>query len=151
MISLKNFQKQLKISDKMKCKNKNCRKPSAPNRSVCYCCAVKIYKEKNPIRYSFAVMKGNAKRRGKVFAISFEYFKQFVISSSYMAGKGITKTGLHIDRIIEELGYIEGNLQVLTNTQNVKKYLSYQYDKTGKPENYSIKKSVVIDEKDAPF
>jgi hypothetical protein len=68
-----------------------------------------------------------------------------------MAGKGINKTGLHIDRIREELGYIEGNLQILTNTENVKKYLSYQYDKTGKPENYRIKKSVQINNSDDPF
>jgi hypothetical protein len=135
----------------MKCKTKNCRKDSAPKRRVCYSCAVKGYKDRNPVRYAYAVMKGNAKRRKKVFNISFEYFKQFVISSSYMAGKGINKAGLHIDRIKEELGYIEGNLQVLTNTENVKKYLSYQFDKTGKPENYRIKKSLTISDPDSPF
>lgn len=135
----------------MKCKNKGCRKDSAPQRRVCYSCAVKSYKEKNPVRYAYAVMKGNAKRRGKAFSISFEYFREFVINNSYMAGKGITKTGLHIDRKIEDLGYIEGNLQVLTNTENIKKYLSFQYDKTGKPENYRIKKSVTIDDSDDPF
>jgi len=133
-----------------KCKIKGCRKEAKKGR-LCYSCAVKNYKSRNPVRYAYAVMKGNAKRRKKVFNISFEYFKQFVINSSYMAGKGITKTGLHIDRIIEELGYVEGNLQILTNTENVKKYLSYQYDKTGKPENYMIKKSVIIDDPDAPF
>ncbi len=134
----------------MKCKRDKCKK-EAKKGSFCYSCAVKNYKDRNPVRYCYAVMKGNAKRRGKIFNISFDYFKQFVINSSYMAGKGINKTGLHIDRIREELGYIEGNLQILTNTENVKKYLSYQYDKTGKPENYMIKKSLIINDPDSPF
>ncbi len=134
----------------MKCETKNCRKTAAPKRRVCYSCSVKRYKDRNPVRYAFSVMKNNAKRRGKAFEISFEYFKKFVIDTSYMAGKGITKTGLHIDRIKEELGYIEGNLQVITNTQNVKKYLSYTYNEKGKPENFKIKKSVSLENFEKP-
>lgn len=57
-----------------------------------------------------------------------------------MAGKGITKYSLHVDKIIDELGYVEGNLQVLPNTDNVRKYLGYEYDERGKPYNFKIKK-----------
>lgn len=135
----------------MNCETKGCRKQAKKNRKICDKCITEKYKKDNPERYAYTVWKNNAKRRGKIFTISFDYFKQFAVNTSYMAGKGITKYSLHIDRIIEELGYIEGNIQALPNIDNVKKYLSYQYDKTGKPENYRIKKSVQIDETDAPF
>lgn len=44
-----------------------------------------------------------------MFTISFEYFKQFCYETNYMWGKGRTKNAFSVDRIIEELGYIEGN------------------------------------------
>jgi len=53
-----------------------------------------------------------------------------------MAGKGITKTSFHVDRIDERRGYVPGNLQVLTNTENIKKYLQYSYYEKGKPANF---------------
>jgi hypothetical protein len=56
-----------------------------------------------------------------------------------MAGRGITKYSLHVDKIVDALGYVEGNLQVLTNTDNVRKYLGYEFDEKGKPYNFKIK------------
>lgn len=70
----------------------------------------------------------------------------------YMAGKGITKEGLHVDGKDESRGYVPGNLQVITNSENVKKYLSYDRGHKGKPCNFKIKKAVVInDDTDLPF
>lgn len=134
----------------MKCKTKNCRNVKSSG-NYCHCCIKKRYKERNPERYAYSVMKNNARRRGKQFSISFEYFKQFCHKHEYIARKGILKTGLHIDRINENSGYIEGNLQVLTNTENVKKYMSYQHDKNGKPEKFKINKSIKLDYSDSPF
>ena len=56
-----------------------------------------------------------------------------------MAGRGVTKYSLHVDKIVDSKGYVPGNLQILTNTQNVRKYLGYEYDENGKPYNFKIK------------
>lgn len=68
-----------------------------------------------------------------------------------MAGRGITKHSLHIDKIIDELGYIEGNLQILSNTDNVRKYLGYEYDENAKPYNFKIKKRNNDKQDEDPF
>jgi hypothetical protein len=109
------------------------------------------YKQKYPERYAYSILKNNAKRRGKIFTISYEYFLKFVIKHEYIAGKGITKHGLHIDRKKEHLGYIEGNLQVLSNTANIKKYMTYNYDKNGKPFDFKIYQSLIINNDNEPF
>ena len=126
-----------------KCETKSCKKQS--ERKYCHSCNIKVFKENNPEKYSYFVLKNNAKRRGKEFSITFDYFLLFVKKHNYIAGKGITKNGLHIDRINESMGYVEGNLQVMTNTENVKKYLRYNYDKNNIPCDFKIMKSIVID------
>ena len=82
-------------------------------------------------------LKHNAIRRGKVFDLNFEEFKAFAVKSGYMKKKGRFSQSFHIDRIDENKGYTIDNLQVLTNAQNVKKYLQYSYNQHGKPVNYT--------------
>lgn len=132
------------------CKTKGCRGEER-QAGYCWACVKKNYKERNPERYAFYVLKNNAKRRGKEFTITFDYFKRFAKKHEYMSKKGRTKTGLHIDRKKEHLGYIPGNLQVLENTDNVKKYLAFDRDQKGKPINFKIKKRINIDDTDNPF
>lgn len=83
---------------------------------------------KNPYKYAYQTLKDNAKRRGKVFELTFEQFCEFAIKTDYIAKKGIKKNSIHIDRIKEEVGYIIDNIQPLTNSQNIKKYLKYYWD-----------------------
>lgn len=61
----------------------------------------------------------------KEFKLTFEEFKKFAIETNYIQGKGKNKTSYHIDRIDETKGYTIDNIQVLTNSENVKKYNSY--------------------------
>lgn len=42
--------------------------------------------------------------------------------------KGRYKESYHIDRIDENKGYHIGNIQLLTNTQNIKKFFDHYYD-----------------------
>ena len=92
-----------------------------------------------------------AKRRGHPFTITFTYWLSFVQKTGYMAKKGIMKDSWHVDRIDESKGYVPGNLQVLTNSANVRKYLTYQYDERDKPTNYKTKKTVQVDTNEYPF
>lgn len=77
---------------------------------------------KDPQRAAYNRLKGHAKARGKEFSISLEYFRQFCHQVDYIANKGRSSTAYHIDRKDETKGYVEGNLQVLTNAENVRKY-----------------------------
>lgn len=73
-------------------------------------------------------LRDNAKRRGKIFELTFEQFETFAIKTQYYKKKGIYSDNYHIDRIDESKGYTIDNIQVLTNSANIKKFLSYKYD-----------------------
>jgi len=83
-------------------------------------------KEKSPINYVYHTLKQNAKRRKKEFKISYKYFKQFYIDNNYMERRGRFKGSITIDRMREEEGYVEGNLQILEQVTNLRKrYIPY--------------------------
>ncbi len=132
------------------CVTKYCRKPGYRGQ-YCHSCLKRRYKERHPERYAYSVLKNNAKRRGHAFELTFEQFKEFAVRTDYMAGKGIYKNSLHIDRIDEAGGYTVDNIQVLTNTENVRKFLSYNYDENGRPTDFRMVKAVQLVDEDYPF
>lgn len=134
----------------IKCATKNCRKV-AKSGKLCYSCKQRKYKENNPEYYAFYTLKNNAKRRGVVFGLTFLDFKKFAIKTNYMAKKGISSTSFHVDRIDERKGYFKNNIQVLTNSDNVKKYLTYSYNEKGKPTYFKVIKTVQTLDEDDPF
>ena len=109
----------------MKCKT--CKRPALKNRKRCGPCANKHWRALDPVKACYNNLKAHAKKRGKQFTITLEDFREFCIKTPYMAGKGKTADSYHVDRIDEALGYVPGNLQVLTNRENFKKYLVYDY------------------------
>lgn len=136
MGSVRSNKTQRRRKDKGLCCEKYCRNKCGNKNPRCGKCDRRNRKLKNPLRSAYDVLKSNAKRRGKVFTITFEYFKKFAIRVDYIAKKGVTKYAYHIDRKNEELGYIPGNLQLLTNEKNVKKYLTYCKNERGVPVNF---------------
>lgn len=83
-------------------------------------------KKKNPHLYWYGVLRRNAKRRKKVFTITLEYFIQFCNETNYINLKGKKSGSMTIDRKIDELGYIDGNLQILEVGANSRKqYVDY--------------------------
>lgn len=128
-----------------------CTNKKKPKSRFCFKCLSRKYRKKNPIRSAFYNLKSNAKRRGKVFTITFEEFEKFATETNYIFGKGRSKNSFHIDRIDESKGYSIENIQVLTNTENVKKYLKYHKDQNGVPFGYNFKKPPVADQNDCPF
>lgn len=105
------------------CKTPGCNNLAAKHRTNCRTCENRLYKKRHPIKYAFFTLRNNAKRRGKEFSLTFEQFKEFAVKTDYLNGRGRTKEGFHIDRLKEDEGYHIDNLQVLTNSENVKKYI----------------------------
>ncbi len=113
-----------------KCNTPNCRNKAAKGRTICYKCKTRKHREKNPVKAAYDALKHNAKRRGKVFTITFADFKKFCRKTKYMAGRGRMKDSFSIDRIDPAKGYEPGNLQLLTISENSskgKKLLVYDY------------------------
>lgn len=105
----------------MQCLSDKCRKRTPKGRKYCYKHLKQRYKEKNPVRYAYSVLKNNAKRRKKDFDLTFEQFQKFCYETDILAGRGITKESFHIDRKEDDKGYTINNIQVLTNSENSKK------------------------------
>lgn len=109
-----------------RCANHNC--SNTTKGEYCTSCRIRMWRQNNPLQYAYQTSKHNAKRRGKQFDLSFEEYKEFVIKVDYIKKKGVHANSMHIDRIEEDKGYTKGNLQPLTNSQNVRKYLDYRYN-----------------------
>ena len=78
----------------------------------------RLWRLKNPMKAAYQTMKYNATRRGVPFEISFEYFRRFAFKTRLLTKRGRTPESFCVDRIDNERGYIEGNLAVLTFSDN---------------------------------
>lgn len=114
--------------DKKRCPAFGCRNQKASKQAFCAKHVHRKKKAEKPLRYAFDLMKNNARTRGVVFELSFVEFVQFCRVTGYMENKGRRATALHIDRIEISLGYRADNIQVLSNSDNVKKQHTVDYN-----------------------
>lgn len=112
---------------KGKCLTRGCH--NTPKGTFCPTCYVRHWRLNNLVKYCYNNLKGNAKRRGMEFTITVEDFKAFCYQYNYIGGRGRSMEGLTVDRIDQDKGYIPGNLQALTNKENIEKYLHYDYQR----------------------
>lgn len=135
------------------CKNSYCKNKAAKGRNYCHGCTKRKWAKRNPLRYAYNNLKSNAKRRNKYFDLTFEEFKKFAIETDYLYGKGKTKSSYTIDRIDEDGGYTLKNIQVLTNENNIRKYLEWKYNDEKKKMEFMtvISKVSSKDENKTPF
>lgn len=96
-------------------------RPTEHHRTVCGTCRIQKYRRENPIKAAYIALRDNAKRRRKEFTLTLEQFEKFCIETEYIIKKGISKQSYTIDRIRDTEGYHIHNIQVLTNSDNVKK------------------------------
>lgn len=108
------------------CKNEGCERDAENGRRVCRACRARADTVADPERVAYHKLKSRAKKRGIVFYLTLEQFREFCTQHNYINAKGRTATGYHIDRIDESKGYYLGNLQVLTNTDNITKSNNYR-------------------------
>lgn len=111
---------------KGKCLVIGCSKLARKGKKFCCKHEHEQRKEKNPYLYWYGVLRRNAKRRGKTFTITLEDFTEFCKETNYINTKGRKSGSMTIDRKIDELGYIPGNLCILEVGENTrKKYTDY--------------------------
>lgn len=78
-------------------------------------------KHKNLLKYTYQVLKSNARKRKIKFTITLEQFKVFCDENSYLELKGKSCTSMSIDRKDPTKGYEDGNLKAMSLSDNVKK------------------------------
>ena len=89
--------------------------------------ALQKWRKDNPVHYAYLTLKANAKRRHKDFDLTLDQFKQFCYRYKYIGKKGRSKDGYGVDRVDETKGYTLGNMRILKNGNNVKKYKAYDF------------------------
>lgn len=98
-----------------------CDTPLTTRKAVCDKHAQHVWRWNNPERNAYNNLKSSAAKRKIIFNLTYEEFLAFIATNNYVDEKGVTKTCLHVDRVVDALGYVAGNLQLLTNSENVAK------------------------------
>jgi hypothetical protein len=86
--------------------------------NTCAKCKHKRRKLNDPVGYTYDLIKANARRRGKAFEITLDYFRELCKATGYIENKGRRPESLSLDRINPNFGYIEGNVRVITLSVN---------------------------------
>jgi hypothetical protein len=89
-------------------------KRSKGKKKMCHMHDRRQWAKSKPAHYKYANLRGNARRRSKEFSISRDYFMEVVKDSGYVEHAGRAPGDLSIDREKNWLGYVEGNLRVVT-------------------------------------
>jgi hypothetical protein len=87
----------------------------------CYTCRQRRNRSNNPIVVAFHNIKNRARQRGKEFLLTIDEFTEFCLQTNYIELKGRKATDYSIDRKNDDKGYIAGNLQLLTISDNSRK------------------------------
>jgi|GEM_PF-3148006 len=104
-----------------KCVVKYCRNKKLTGSR--YCSKHKHQRRKylDPIGYYFDIKRQNARNSGIPFLITKEYFSNLVKGTGWIDKGGRAKKALTIDRIDNRKGYVPGNIQILTYSENSSK------------------------------
>lgn len=106
-----------------KCATPRCKNLRYKARRSHYCCTCISRKltRRDPVKKAYWNMRGTARRRGIEFTISLDYFRAFCLQYDYTGRRGRKATSATIDRVDSKLGYVEGNIQLLSLSENVRK------------------------------
>lgn len=104
----------------------HCQSPNCYNdtkgRKFCSTCRSRKTREGYPLKHAFINLRSHAKERGIEFSLTLQGFQDGIRDTTYLVSKGRMKYDDTIDRIIPELGYADGNIQVLPLCDNIKKH-----------------------------
>lgn len=100
-----------------------CASPSCGNeprkyRKFCGTCEMRKYRQKHSARAAYINLRYHASCRGVPFSLTFEGFKETIEGTDYLINSGPGNNQLQFDRIIPELGYADGNGQIITGRAN---------------------------------
>jgi len=90
-----------------------CNNKKAPTRAICHKHRARRLKELNLLRYTYDLLRSNAKRRGHEISLTLEEFKRFCDENNYLELKGRAKGKMSIDRKRSSEGYHYHNIKIM--------------------------------------
>ncbi|MFN4026462.1 MAG: hypothetical protein ACK4IZ_03350 [Flavobacterium sp.] len=100
-------------------------KPDSKKGGLCAKHYARKIKQQDIVQYRYNYFKSNAIKRNKEFTITLEEFRRFCQRTGYMIKKGVRGRAATIDRRCNVQGYHIWNIQLLTMSQNLKKYIEH--------------------------
>lgn len=98
-----------------KCATKYCRNTRAKNRRICNKCKSRKWRANNPLLAAYYNKRAHANKMHREFTLTVEQFSE------------VWKPKMSIDRINNNLGYIPGNVQTLSISENSRKGTQENY------------------------
>lgn len=95
--------------------------------AVCCTCESRLKRANNPVYEIWRQIRERARSRGQIFNITLDELMAVPRFDEYVQRRGRGIEDLHLDRVKVELGYVAGNLQVLTTEQNLRKQREVDY------------------------
>lgn len=97
------------------------------HHGICLTCETRLKRANNPARNAYWQIKDRAFRRSQIFNLTFDEFLKEIEGTEYLTRRGTGIGELHLDRIKVHLGYVPGNLQVITTAENLRKQREVDY------------------------
>jgi len=98
-----------------KCRTKFCRRPHGAKSPLCHRCALRRWRTANPMKAKLAILRDRAARKKVPFNLTVGWLTEFLTVNAYDPKEH------HIDREKPWLGYVMGNLQILSSGENIAK------------------------------
>jgi hypothetical protein len=102
------------------CSNETCKRKAAPRRTKCWGCLKSNWREEHPYKNLIARMRTRATTKNIPFDLTVEDLKELT-SGLDLSGDRRHKEGLQFDRVEPWKGYVRGNVQMLTTSENAAK------------------------------
>lgn len=124
---------EFKISEAKKIEGRYCcayhckSKPCAKKKGLCHKHYAIHRRIQDPVYDRYVNFRGNALRRCKDFNITLEQFREWCNETGYIVKRGYRGKNCTVDRIKNREGYHIGNIQLITNMANIRKY--HDHDK----------------------
>lgn len=88
---------------------------------TCIACRHRIARANNPILACYKAVENKARRRKIPFTLTYGHFEELCLRTGYHLDRGREAADMHLDRIDALKGYEDGNVQVLTASENCRK------------------------------
>lgn len=109
------------------CQVAHCKNRTTDGRKMCSTCRSRKCRQGDPVRYAYNNLIAHAKERGILCTITLDQFREFCHKVKYIGFTGRSAESYTIDRRHCDVGYHIDNIQVMTNSNNAKKFFTYDW------------------------
>jgi adenine specific DNA methylase Mod len=110
-----------------RCSVMRCNNKCKGRAKMCNTCRSRKCRQGDPVRYAYNNLIAHAKERGILCTITLDEFREFCHKVKYIGFTGRSAESYTIDRRHCDIGYHIDNIQVMANSNNVKKFFTYDW------------------------